>query len=532
MKGSFFSSLLLRKPPERILEEAGLGIEVEEKPKLKRQLRAMDLIFFGIGAIVGAGIFSVIGTAAGGDLAHGRLPAGPGVIISFIIAAAISGLSALCYAEMTSMLPISGSAYTYAYASLGEFFAWLIGWNLILEYAVGNTAVAISWGDYLESLLRSIGINLPAFLTNNPGTIKLSTDIMLGTPHLFGVPILTSDHLMNYLTKFTQHLEIWWSAPQIFGYPIVFDLLAVLIVAVVTWIIITGIRESSTFNNVMVFIKLLVLGFFVIVGAFFVNPDNFKPFMPYGWKGVFNAAAIIFFAYIGFDALSTVSEETVEPQKNLPIGIIGSLVATTIIYIIVSLVLIGIVPYSEMSHVADPLALAFEKLGLNWGALIVSIGALVATTSVLLVFQLGQPRIFMVMARDGLLPPKFAEIHPKYGTPLFASIVTGLIVGIPAAFMDIATVAELTNIGTLFAFLMVSAAVIILRYKNPDVPRGYKVPFFPWLPILSMLASFWLMLQLPTITWVRFLIWSLAGLIIYFAYSYRHSKLRRLEADA
>ncbi len=514
------------KSPEIILREH----ETREGPKLKRKLKAVDLILFGIGAIIGAGIFAVIGTAAAGDIPHGRYPAGPAVTISFIIAAVVSALSALCYAEIASMLPISGSAYTYAYAALGEIFAWIIGWDLLLEYAVGNVAVAISWGDYLESLLKNFNIHLPAWMVTNPSQVKLSTDIMTNPPYILGVPILKGEVVADFVNELYTKASLLSSAPKIFGKPIVFDSLAVLIVIIVTLVIIVGIKESATFNNLMVTIKLLILFFFVVVGIFHINPENYKPFMPYSWRGVFNAAAIIFFAYIGFDALSTVSEETINSRVNLPIGIIGSLLITTVIYIVVSLVLTGMVHYTEL-NVADPLAYAFTKLGFKSAAIIVSIGAIVATTSVLLVFQLGQPRIFMSMARDGLLPPAFAKVHPRFGTPVFASVITGLIVGIPAAFMDIATVAELTNIGTLFAFFLVAAAVLILRYTKPDIPRGYKVPLFPILPILAMISSLWLMLQLPALTWIRFGIWALIGLTIYAIYGYRHSKLRAVNKD-
>lgn len=472
-----------------------LILKESEEPgrQLKRTLGALDVTALGIGAIIGAGIFAMTGTAAAGSADH--LGAGPALIVSFVITGIACGFAALCYAEVASMIPISGSAYTYSYATMGELIAWIIGWDLILEYAVGNIAVAIAWAGYFKELVRGFGIDIPVWLTVDLRTALNSPDILAQAPHIFGVAIT-------------------------------FNLLAVLIVAFITWILVIGIRESATFNSIMVGIKLVVLAFFIVVGAFYVKPEHWTPFAPNGWAGIQVGAALVFFAYIGFDAVSTAAEETKNPARNLPIGIIASLVICTLIYIAVAAVLTGLVPYQQLAT-AEPLAVALNSINLNWAAGIVSFGAVAATTAVLLVFQLGQPRIFFSMSRDGLLPPSFAKVHPKFRTPHVTTILTGVFVAFFAAFADIREAVELTNIGTLFAFILVCGSIIILRRTEPDRKRSFRTPWVPAIPILGILSCMYLVLGLPVVTMLRFVIWLVIGLAIYGLYGYRKSKLRQ-----
>lgn len=479
-------NLFLRKTLDELKKEAE-----EPQHKLKRVLGPFELTALGIGAIVGAGIFAVTGTAAAGSAHH--IGAGPALIISFIITAVACGFSALSYSEFASMIPIAGSAYTYSYATMGELIAWIIGWDLILEYAVGNVAVAVSWAGYFKEFLRGFGIDIPIYL------------------------------VVDYRTAVREGIIV--SAPHIFGIPIVFNLPAVAIVAFLTVILVIGIKESTVFNNLMVAIKIGILFLFIAIGAFYIKPENWTPFAPNGWKGIMTGAALVFFAYIGFDAITTAAEETKNPKRDLPIGIIGSLVITTLLYIAVTLVLTGIVPCSMLAT-AEPLATALNAIKLNWVAGVVSFGAIVATTAVLLVFQLGQPRIFFSMARDGLLPKYFASVHHKFKTPHVTTIWTGVFVGFFAAFVDINEAVELTNIGTLFAFVLVNIGIIILRYKEPDRPRPFKTPLVPLLPILGILSNLYLMISLPWVTWVRFGIWLILGLSIYILYGFRKSALR------
>lgn len=477
--------------------------ESEDPSKqLKRTLGALDVTLLGIGAIVGAGIFATIGTAAAGDLA--RPGAGPALMLSFVLTAVACGFAALCYAEFAAMVPISGSAYTYSYGTLGELVAWIIGWDLIIEYAVGNVAVAISWANYFKTLVAGLGVHIPDWMsTDYRSAAKM--------PGLFE------------------------SAPHIFGVPVVFNLPAFAIVALITIVLVIGIKESARMNAAMVIVKLIILGFFIYVGAHYVKPENWSPFAPNGWSGIQAGAAVVFFAYIGFDAVSTVAEEVKNPKRDLPIGIIGSLIICTILYIAVAAVFTGIIPYRELVHMlatqqAEPLTLAIsyahiEKYG-NLFVGIIAFGSVVAHTAVLLVFQLGQPRIFFSMARDGLLPQKFAEVHPKFRTPYFATILTGLVVGITAMFTSIDEMVDLTNIGTLFAFILVCAGIIILRKREPDRPRSFKVPFVPYVPILGIIACLYLAMGLPWITWVRFAGWLIVGMMVYRSYGFKHSKLR------
>jgi len=471
--------------------------------RLKKALGPIDVTALGIGAIIGAGIFATIGTAAAGDAT--RPGAGPGLILSFILTGIACGFAALCYAEFAAMIPISGSAYTYAYATLGELVAWIIGWDLIIEYAVGNVAVAISWGNYFKTLVAGFGINIPDWLSTDYRTAARIPGLFERAPHVFGVPI-------------------------------VFNILAFGIVTFITIILVIGIRESATMNTTMVILKLIVLGFFVAVGWSYMKQDNFHPFLPNGWVGVQSGAAIVFFAYIGFDAVSTVAEETPRPSRDLPIGIIGSLVISTIIYILVASVFIGIMPFGVLkqklaTEQAEPLTMALQYANIErWGNVFVSIvafGSVVAHTAVLLVFQLGQPRIFFSMARDGLLPQSFAKVHPRFRTPHVTTILTGVVVGVCAMFTSIDEMVDLTNIGTLFAFSLVCIGIWVLRRREPSRPRAFKTPWVPVVPILGVLSCAYLMLGLPWITWLRFALWLLAGMVVYFLYGFRRSRLLR-----
>ncbi len=459
--------------------------------RLRRALGSWDLIGLGIGAIIGAGIFATVGTAAAGDPA--RPGAGPAIVLSFALTAAVCALAALCYAELAALVPISGSAYTYAYATLGELLAWIIGWDLIIEYAVGNVAVAISWSGYFCEMLRGVGIVVPRWL---------STDLRTGlaTP------------------------EIVASAPHVAGIPIVINLPAAAIVLAITWVLVIGVKESSRLNALMVLVKLVVLGFFIAVGVAFVQPANWHPFMPNGWHGVWAGAAIVFFAYIGFDAVSTAAEETRNPGRDLPRGIIGSLIISTVIYILVAAVVTGMVPWFDL-HTAEPLTVAMNRHHLAWAAGIVAVGSVAAHTAVLLVFQLGQPRIFYSMARDGLLPKAFSRVHPRFRTPYITTIITGVLVAAFAAFANIEEMVDLTNIGTLFAFALVSAGVVVLRRTHPEAHRPFRVPLVPWLPIVAVGSCLFLAAGLPRITWIRFGVWLVVGLVIYLLYGRRHSAL-------
>ncbi|HKJ31091.1 MAG TPA: amino acid permease [Balneolales bacterium] len=472
------------------------------KNKLIRALGSFDVVMLGIGAIIGAGIFATIGTAAAGDAA--RPGAGPALMLSFVLTAIACGFAALCYAEFAAMVPISGSAYTYSYASLGEIVAWIIGWDLIIEYAVGNVAVAISWANYFKTFISGFGLHIPDWI---------STDYQTATK----IPGLIQN------------------APHIFGIPIVFNLLAFSIVAFITIILVVGVKESARFNAGMVILKLIVLAIFVIIGFNYVKPANWSPFAPNGWAGIQSGAAIVFFAYIGFDAVSTMAEEVKNPKRDMPIGIIGSLIICTIIYIVVAAVFTGIIPYNALvktlaTSQAEPLTLALQYANIQqWGNFIVGVvafGAVIAHTAVLLVFQMGQPRIFFSMSRDGLLPSVFAKVHPKYHTPHVTTILTGIVVGVTAMFTTINEMVDLTNIGTLFAFILVCAGILILRVKDPERERAFRTPWVPLVPIFGIISCLYLMFGLPWITWLRFFLWLLVGLAIYFSYGYHKSKLR------
>ncbi len=473
--------------------------------RLRKTLGPWSLTGLGIGAVIGGGIFILTGTAAAGEtlafrsilnapvldlLMHGsgavstmgRPGAGPAISLSFLLTAIACGFAALCYAELASMIPVAGSAYTYSYATLGEIFAWIIGWDLILEYAVSNMAVAVGFSAYLNDILEStFGVHLPRVLAG---------------------PMIAGG-------RFTGS---WFNLP------------ALLVLLLLTVILVRGVRESARTNNVMVLIKLAAIMIFVFGAARAVRAENWHPFMPNGFPGVLTGAAIVFFTYIGFDSVSTAAEECRRPQRDLPIGIIATLIACTVLYTAVAVVLTGIADYRTLGNAA-PVAGALKALGYDNIRRWVSVGAIIGMVSSLLVFQYGQARVWFAMSRDGLLPAVFSKVHRVYKTPHVSTWVAGLAVGIPAGIWDIGTFADLSNIGTLFAFVLVSAGVIILRRRQPKRPRGFKVPLAPWLPALSILCCVVLMLSLPLETWLRFVVWLLVGLVIYFLFGRKHSTL-------
>jgi APA family basic amino acid/polyamine antiporter len=477
------SNLFKTKSIEQLVGDVEHGSKA-----LRRSLSAWDLTLLGIGAIIGTGIFVLTGTAAANQ-------AGPAITMSYLAAGLACAFAALCYAEFASMIPIAGSAYTYAYATLGELVAWMIGWDLILEYAVGSMTVAIGWSGYMQRLLAGFGITLPAALGAAPpvGIINLP---------------------------------------------------AVIIVLLIMVLLVVGIRESARFNAVMVAIKMVAVLFFLAAGAAYVKPANWEPFAPYGWPGIMAAAAVVFFAYIGFDAVSTTAEEAKNPQRDLPIGIIASLVVCTILYLLVGGVLTGIVPVVEYRAIADalpgvpmveqgesvkflnaPVAFALSVIGQDWAAGLVSAGAVAGITSVLLVMLMSQPRIFFAMSRDNLLPQGVSKVHPRFQTPYITTIITCVLVAFVAGVTQIQVVGEMTSIGTLFAFVVVCSAVLMLRAKRPEAKRPFRVPFGPIFPVLGILSCAYLMLSLPVLTWVRFLVWLDIGMVIYWFYGRSHSLL-------
>jgi APA family basic amino acid/polyamine antiporter len=489
-------SLWARKPIADLAPEGdGSG--------MKRTLGTKDLVGLSIGAVIGAGIFSTLGTAAAGELNSAgevvRYGAGPALVLSFVLLGAVCALAALCYAELASMIPQAGSAYAYSYASLGELVAWIIGWDLILEYAVGNVAVAIAWGGYFESLV-SPWFTIPPWLTHGYFQAKASAD-----------PAVQA---------------LFETAPHVAGIPVLINLPAFLIVMAITWLLVIGVRESTRVNNWMVMLKLAVLALFVIVGAQHIDPANYTPFAPNGFRGIHQGAAIVFFAYIGFDAISTAAEETKDPQRTMPRGILLGLAICTLIYVIVGAVATGLVPYEQLKS-SDPLAHAFEVAGLTQFSWIIAAGAVVSMSAVLLVFQYGQPRIFYAMARDGLLPKFAAKLHPKYRTPHITTIITGVLVALGALVADDAATYDLTNIGTLFAFVVVCLGVLVLRFVEPDRPRPFKVPAVWFVTLGGASACFFVMKGLPLMAWKGFGVWLLIGLAIYVVYGYKNSMLRR-----
>jgi APA family basic amino acid/polyamine antiporter len=506
------STLFARKTITELKEEA-----IPLESGLRRVLGPWQLTALGIGAIIGAGIFSSTGTAIAGGENH--LGAGPALMLSYVLVAIACGFAALCYAEFAAMIPQAGSAYTYAYATLGELVAWIIGWDLIIEYAIGNVAVAVSWSGYFQELLRGFGAALPEWLATDyrtamQGAREAAAAVAQGVdPATLGAHVLQAQSAVE-------------NAPRLFGLPIILNVPAAAIVLLITWVLVRGIRETAWFNAAMVVVKILMLIFFVAIGLRYVRPENWQPFAPNGIKGIWTGASIIFFAYIGFDAVSTAAEESKNPKRDMPFAIIASLVVTSILYIVVTAVLTGMVPWTRLGT-AEPLATAFGERGLNVAAGVISFGAVVATTSVLLVFQLGQPRIFYAMARDGLLPPWAASVHRKYRTPHVTTIITGIFVALFAAVANINEVVELTNIGTLFAFVLVAAGILVLRRIEPDRPRPFRTPWVPFVPVMAMISCILLMYGLPGITWVRFGIWLAIGAAIYFLYGRRHSTLQQ-----
>ena len=549
---------------------------------MKKTLRVVDLTALGVAAIIGAGIFSTIGNAAASG--------GPAVSLLFVFTAIACGLSAMCYAEFASSIPISGSAYTYAYVSFGELIAWIIGWDLIMEYAIGNIAVAISWSGYFTGLMDGLGFHIPSylstdFLTASRGYHTALDAINSGTP------------LAKLSPELNDAYSAWTTGPQIGNFHLVADLPALFIVFVITWICYRGIRESRITNDFFVVLKIAILLLVVGVGAFYVKTENWSPFAPNGIGGVLKGVSGVFFAYIGFDAISTTAEECKNPRRDLPLSMFYALLITTVLYVLISLVLTGMVPYNELG-VSDPMAYVFTKLHLTKLSGVIAAGAVIAMASVLLVFQLGQPRIWMSMSRDGLLPPIFARLHPKYRTPGFSTILTGFVVAIPSLFMNLTEVTDLTSIGTLFAFILVSGGIIVLnpRGKQKHDGKGFRVPYadsrkyllpiwavilflmwnsgfeissfgsdhserfnlfkiirnhFPFLifclvsiiitfqaiikrwsliPVLGLLTNLYLMSELGVTNWFRFGIWLAVGLLIYFSYGAKHSRLKEDDA--
>jgi APA family basic amino acid/polyamine antiporter len=458
--------LLRTKPLDRLMTDTQ-----EEGHRLKKALSAWDLTAIGIGCIIGVGIFVLPGVQAATN-------AGPAIILSFAIAAVACACTALCYAELAAMIPVAGSAYTYGYATLGEVFAWIIGWDLILEYMVAAVLVSTGWSAYFVNLLRSLGLDLPAVLTASP----------------------------------------WDPSPGLLNLP------AVAIVLVITWLLVRGIKESSSVNMGIVILKLAVILFFIAVTVGHVEPARWQPFMPFGFKGVMTAAAIVFLAYVGFDAVSTTAEEARNPQRDLPIGIIASLVVATVLYMAVAAIMTGVVPYTELG-VADPIALVLNSLNMPWASALISVGAMAGITSVLLVLMMGQPRILFAMSRDGLLPPALSQVHPRFKTPHRTTWLTGGIVAVAAAFTPITVSSELCSIGTLFAFVIVCAGVIVLRRTRRDIRRPFKAPLTPVLPGLGVLLCLYLMVSLPGSAWARFAVWLALGMVLFFAYGRRHSVL-------
>jgi amino acid transporter len=570
---SFLNSLFRKKSVEHILREYEKN--AAQGHSLNRRLNVRDLTAFGIAAIIGAGIFSTIGNASQSG--------GPAVILLFLFTAVACGFSALCYAEFASMIPISGSAYTYAYAAFGELVAWIIGWDLLIEYGIGNIAVAISWSDYFTHLMAGLGWDLPAWATMDylsayRGYNKVSELLASGTVFDSIEPALQ------------QCYSAWKESPVFLGIHLVADFPALGIVVFITYLVYIGISESRTAGNIMVLIKLLIIVGVIGVGIFYINPDNWTPFAPNGFGGVMKGVAAVFFAYIGFDAVSTTAEECNNPQKDLPRGMINSLIICTILYIAIALVLTGMVNYTELG-VGDPLAFVFERVGLNWISGVIAVSAVIAMASVLLVFQMGQPRIWMSISRDGLLPPIFSKIHPKFRTPSFSTILTGFVVAIPALFMNLTEVTDLSSIGTLFAFVLVCAGVMKMHHSKDTPDRKFRTPMisgkwiFPFLtvtaiilvivfnsdgllgifnfsdittflshlpifgflilviylnylalfrrlslvPALGLSSCFYLMTELGITNWMRFFIWLLLGLVIYFSYGYKNSKLRKAQ---
>ncbi len=497
------------KPIDQIMQES------EGKSGLRRTLSATNLTTLGIGAIIGAGIFVITGQAA-------AQYAGPAILISFIISGIACAFAGLCYAEFASMIPIAGSAYTYAYATMGEFFAWLIGWDLILEYLFAASTVSVGWSGYVVSFLNDFGVHIPAYLTAATGSTLINVP---GAGWVQETTQLIKELAVKGIDAASLPQEVAW-----------FNLPAMFIIAVLTTLLVIGIKESANFNNVMVIVKVSVIVLFIIIGFFFVKTANWKPFIPpntgefghFGWSGIFRAAGVIFFAYIGFDAVSTAAQEAKNPRRDMPIGIMGSLGVSTILYILVAIVLTGIVSYTFL-NVADPMAVGVNALGdgMFWLRPIIKIAAIAGLSSVILVMMLGQPRIFYSMSNDGLLPPIFSKVHPKFRTPYVSTILTGSVAMIFAGILPISVLSELVSIGTLLAFTIVCIGIIVLRKTRPELPRPFRTPWVPLIPILGAVVCLAQMVSLPFDTWLRLMIWMGLGFLIYFLYSVKHSKFHK-----
>ncbi|SPD63240.1 Uncharacterized amino acid permease YhdG [Cupriavidus taiwanensis] len=440
---------------------------------LKKVLGPVDLVLMGIGAIIGTGIFVLTGT--------GALTAGPALTVSFVIAALACGFAALCYAEFASAIPVSGSIYTYSYATLGEIVAWMIGWDLLLEYGLATSAVSVGWSGYFQSLMAGFGMKLPAALSAAPGSVP--------------------------------------------GVHTVLNLPACLIMLAITWVVSYGVRESARVNNLMVAVKIGVVLLFIAVGVWHVQPANWQPFAPFGFAGIFNAAALVFFAFIGFDAVTSAAEEVRNPRRDLPIGIIGSLAVCTVLYVVVAAIMTGIVPFAKFAGVDHPVSLALQFAGQNWVAGFVDLGAILGMTTVILVMTYGQTRVIFAMSRDGLLPERLSSVHPVHATPYFATWTVGVVFAAIAAFVPLNVLAELINIGTLAAFTLISVAVLVLRKTRPELPRAFRCPGVPVVPLLSIGFCLFLMAHLQALTWAAFLVWLVLGLVIYFAYARRNAVL-------
>jgi basic amino acid/polyamine antiporter, APA family len=487
---------------------ADLQAEVLTDKRLKRALGPVNLTALGIGAVIGAGIFVLTGQAA-------AKYAGPAIVFSFVLAGLACAFAGLCYAEFSAMIPISGSAYTYGYATLGELVAWIIGWDLILEYLFAASTVAVGWSGYVVSFLQELGITIPSAFTSGPYNHVTPPDVQW----------------WNIWRLFT---DGWVSTGAVLNVP------AMLIVGFITFLLVLGIKESATFNNVIVAIKMSVILTFIAVGVAYINRNNWHPFIPpslgpgqFGWDGVVRGAGVIFFAYIGFDAVSTAAQEAKNPQRDMPIGILGSLAICTVLYIAVALVLTGVVNYTQLNDPA-PIAVAINALGpkLVWLRVVVKIGAIAGLSSVILVMLLGQPRIFYTMSKDGLLPPVFSTVHPKFRTPWIAQILTGAIAMLIAGLFPIGLLGELVSIGTLLAFAIVCAGVFVLRFTDPEIPRPFRTPAFWLVAPLGVLTCGYLMYKLPPDTWARLIVWMAIGFVIYFTYGCRHSKLQAPAAPA
>lgn len=506
-------NLFITKPLQSLLDDAA-----DNKQGFKKALTSTNLVTLGIGAIIGAGIFVLTGQAA-------AQYAGPAIVLSFIISGLACAFAGLCYAEFASMIPIAGSAYTYSYTTLGEFMAWIIGWDLILEYLFAASTVAVGWSGYMVSFLKDFGIHIPVQLTAATGTT------MVNLPTV-GWQQLTSN-LTATLTEQGINIASLPHAQAIINLPAMF------VIALITGLLIIGIKESASFNNVMVIIKVAVILLFIAIGVAFVQTPNWHPFIPpntgtwghFGLSGVLRAAGVIFFAYIGFDAVSTAAQEAKNPQRDMPIGILGSLSVSTILYILVAIVLTGIVSYTLL-NVADPVAVGVNAMGAKmfWLRPIIKIAAIAGLSSVILVMLLGQPRIFYTMAKDGLLPPVFSRLHPKFKTPYVSSLVTGSFAVILAGVLPISILGELVSIGTLLAFAIVCISIIVLRKTRPDIHRPFRTPWVPVIPALGAFICLAQMLALPLDTWIRLVLWMALGFVIYFTYGMHHSKLRKTGA--